>query len=75
MAGMTPEEVRAYLTRWDIVHEVEVAELRGTSPEKKLQQLETLVASRHLFGPVPTSAVEDHEIQERWAKLRRAFSG
>ncbi len=74
MAGMTPEEVRAYVTRWDLVHQVEVAELRGTSLEQKLKQLETLVASRHLFGPEPNRGVEEHEVQERWAKLRRALS-
>jgi hypothetical protein len=74
MAGMTKEEVRAYLARWDLVHQAEVAELRGTSPERKLQQLEALVASRYLFGPDPDTTIEDREIQKRWASLRRSLS-
>jgi hypothetical protein len=52
MAALNPEEVRAYLSRWDLVREREVAELRGTSLDTKLKQLEALVASRHLFSPV-----------------------
>lgn len=74
MAGMNPEEVRAYLSRWRLVHEVEVAELRRTSFETKLRQLEALVASRDLFGPDPNRAVEEGEVQRRWAQLRRALS-
>jgi hypothetical protein len=74
MAALNPEEARAYLARWDLVRQVEVAELRGTSLDTKLKQLEALVGSRHLFNPDPCAQVEDVEIQARWSRLRQARS-
>ena len=73
MVSMSPEEVRAYLSRWELVRKLEVAELRRASPDTKLKQLEVLVASRHLFSPDSDDAVEQREIQERWAKVRQAL--
>ena len=74
MATLNPEEARAYLSRWDLLHQVEVAELRGTSLERKLVQLEALVASRHLFSPNPGAEVEEAEIQARWSRVRQVVS-
>ena len=53
MTPMTPEEARAYFKRWELVRDVEAAELKQARMETKFQQLAALMASRHLFGPEP----------------------
>jgi len=75
MAAITPEEARAYLRRWELVREVEASELRRTPMETKLQQLGSLMASRHVVGPEPDREAETLVVRERWARLRRALSG
>jgi hypothetical protein len=74
MAEMTPEEVRAYLTRWELVQEVEVAELRRTPLDTKLRQLEALFASRDVFVAEPNREIETKEVWERWTRLRQVLS-
>jgi len=46
MDAMTPEEARAYFKRWELVRDVEAAELTRATMETKLQQLAALTASR-----------------------------
>jgi hypothetical protein len=75
MNAMTPEEARAYFKRWELVRDVEAAELRRATMETKFQQLAALMASRHLFGPEPDREAQVHEVRDRWARLRRALSG
>jgi hypothetical protein len=75
MAAITPEEAHAYFKRWDLVRDAEVAELRRTTMETKLQQLAALMASRHLFGPDPDREVQVREVRDRWARLRQAQGG
>ena len=44
MATLTPEDARNNLRRWDLVHNVETPELRGTSMETRdLQDIEGLL--------------------------------
>ena len=43
--------------------------------ETKLQQLASLMASRHVFGPEPDREAQLQLVRERWARLRRALSG
>jgi hypothetical protein len=75
MAVVTPEEAVAYFRRWEMVRDAEVRELRRTPMETKLQQLASLMASRHVFGPEPDREAETRVVRERWARLRRALSG
>jgi hypothetical protein len=75
MRKMTPEEARDYLQRWELLRDVEAAELRRTSPETKLQQLAALMAARDLFGPEPDRDTQILDVRERWARLRRALRG
>jgi hypothetical protein len=75
MDAMTPEEARAYFKRWELVRDVEAAELRRATMETKLQQLAALMASRHLFGPEPDREAQVHEVRDRWTRLRRALGG
>jgi len=49
MARITPAEAQAYFNRWQLVKEIELGELRGTSMDTKLRQLSALVASRSLL--------------------------
>lgn len=75
MADLTAEQARSYLQRWEMVHALEVAELRRTSMETKLQQLAALMASRDLFGPEPDRDAQLREVRDRWARLRQALGG
>jgi hypothetical protein len=75
MADITPDQARSYFSRWDLVQEVETAELQRTSVEMKLCQLAALMASRHLFAPDPNRETQIHEVRERWALLRKAMGG
>lgn len=75
MAAVTPEEAVAYFGRWEMVRDAEVRELRRTPMETKLQQLASLMASRHVFGPEPDREAETRVVRELWARLRRALSG
>jgi hypothetical protein len=75
MRKMTSEEARAYLARWQLVRDVEAAELRNTPMETKLTQLAALMSSRDVFGPEPDREAQLRDVRERWARLRRALSG
>jgi hypothetical protein len=75
MAGMTPEQVRAYFARWELVRAAEAAELRHTTMQTKFQQLAALMASRHLFGPEPDREAQVLEVRARWTRLRRTLGG
>jgi hypothetical protein len=75
MAGITPDEARAYLARWQLLRDVEAAELRSTSMETKLRQLAALMASREVFGPESDREAELREVRERWARLRQVLGG
>jgi len=75
MDAMTPEEARAYFKRWELVRDVEAAELSRATMETKFQQLAALMASRHLFGPEPDREAQVDEVRDRWSRLRRALGG
>ena len=72
MSPATPDEVLAYLKRWELVRSVEDAELRNVSAETKLRQLLALMAGRHAFAADPNREDEIVLVRERWARLRRA---
>jgi hypothetical protein len=73
MVTMTPEQAQAYLRQWQLLQEVEAAELRSTPMETKLRQLAALMASRDLFGPEPNREAGVQDVRERWARLRQAL--
>lgn len=75
MRAITPEEARAYFKRWELVRNAEARELRRTPIETKLQQLASLMASRHVFGLEPDREADTRVVRERWARLRRALGG
>jgi hypothetical protein len=75
MPKMTPDEARAYLQRWELLREVEAAELRRTPMETKLRQLAALMAARDVFGPEPDREEQVLLVRERWARIKRALRG
>ncbi|MBK6599136.1 MAG: hypothetical protein IPG25_15170 [Proteobacteria bacterium] len=74
MATITTDDAAAYLARWRLVQQAEVAELRCTPMATKLCQLAALVAARDLFPAEPDRDVQAEEVRIRWARLRQALS-
>ncbi len=75
MASISPAEAHAYFKRWELVKEVELAELRSTSTDTKLRQLSVLMASRSLFGADPEREKGMQLVRDRWARLWQASNG
>ena len=75
MAAITSAEAQAYFKRWDLVKEIELAELRRTSMDTKLRQLSALMASRGLFGVDPERENGMQVVRDRWARLWQALGG
>jgi hypothetical protein len=75
MASITPAEAQAYFKRWELVKEIELAELRRTSMDTKLRQLSALMASRSLFGIDPERENDTQLVRDRWARLWQALGG
>lgn len=73
MSSITPEQAREYLSRWELVRQAEVKELRAASFETKLRQLDVLMASRNLFGIDRNRETQIQEIRDRWAQIRQAL--
>ncbi len=75
MASITPEQALAYLKRFELLAEVQAAELRHASVESRFKQLSALMSSRDVFG-VETDREQDVSVaRERWARLRQALGG
>jgi hypothetical protein len=75
MAAITPAEAQAYFKRWDLVKEIELAELRRSSMETKLRQLSALMESRSLFGVDSERESGMQLVRDRWARLWQALGG
>ena len=75
MGAITSDEARAYFERWDLVRDAETEELRRTSMDTKLRQLESLMASRLMFGPEPDREEGIGVVRARWNTLRQALGG
>ena len=75
MASITPAEAQAYFERWELVKEIELAELRHTSMDTKLRQLSVLMASRSLFGVDAERENGTQLVRDRWARLWQASGG
>ena len=70
---MTKSEALEYVARYKLVNEFEIAELRSTSIEVKLEQTNALmIAGDHMEW---TQALADEEaaVRERWLRLKRAY--
>jgi hypothetical protein len=72
---LSKKQARAFAERWRLVEEIERAELRETSPARKLEQLAALMASARALGWETTSAEEVEAVRERWILLAKRFRG
>jgi hypothetical protein len=68
---ITAEAAAAYRARWQAVSGVIRSELRTLPIETKFTQLDALVRLAHALRW--TSAADDTEVRERWARLRSAL--
>ena len=73
MSKITPEQARAYLKRFELLEEVQSAELARATVQSRFQQLAALMSSRHAFGSEPERERDLEVVRERWARLRRAL--
>lgn len=64
------EEAEAYRHRWQLVNAKEREELRSMTPEVKLRQLASLMASVEPMGWTAALADEEAEVRERWMRLK-----
>lgn len=72
MPKLDPAETRAWLSRWNEVEEVTLAELRRMTPEEKLAQLETLMRDAAMFD-WSAADEEDARVRELWMRLRERY--
>lgn len=70
---LDPADIRRYVERWKAFSEYEIAELRRTSADVKLRQLDSLRVL--LESPDRRSMLEqeDEAARGRWVRLREAL--
>ena len=72
---MTRADVEAYRSRWNLVNQAEIEELRVTSAATKFRQLAALMASIDDFMWPTDRDGEVAEVRARWQRLRQAAGG
>ena len=70
---MTKLDALEYVARYKLVNEFEIAELRSTSIEVKLEQTNALMAAVRQMGWTNALAEEEAEVRERWLRLKRTY--
>jgi len=75
MVPITPAEALAYSRRWEMVKEMEGAELRRTPMDAKVRQLSALMASRGLFGVDSEREIGVQRVRDQWTRLWQALRG
>jgi Fe-S-cluster formation regulator IscX/YfhJ len=73
MKVISPEQAKAYLSRWQLVRQAEEAELERTSVDVKFRQLAALMTTQDAFADDPQRQAEIQAVRERWARLREAI--
>lgn len=68
--SISKDEAARWLEGWKVLAEYQREEMRSTSIETRMTQLEALVASRDMFAPLRTEW--DESVAERWARIRNA---
>jgi len=71
---MTKKEARAYLNRWRLVSDAQVAELRRTPIKEKLQQLDACYRMAVGLGLIrkltAAKRKSEKEVSLRWRRLK-----
>lgn len=72
---MTKEEALEFKSRYQAVNEFEVQELRNTSVETKLAQLNSLMSLARAAGWDRKLADDVSEARQRWLRLKGVITG
>jgi len=72
-ARLTRVEAQAFKRRWEAVNAAEREELGSTPVADKFRQLAALLASAGKLGWTEDLEVEEGQVRERWARLRREY--
>ena len=70
MVPMTPAQAQAFAERWERANQAEIEELRASSPELALRQLDALRSAMDLFAWQDDREKETEEVRNRWNRLR-----
>ena len=70
---MTKEMAKAFVKRWEAVHDQEIRLLRETSFEEKYLQLMTLLSWVKIAHVSSKDQRETTNVAKRWEKLRAAM--
>jgi hypothetical protein len=73
MPRLTPAQAQAFAERWKQVNQAELEELRASSPDLALRQLDALRSAVDLFGWQADLERETEEVRSRWNKLRAHY--
>lgn len=72
-SAVSPQDIAAYRRRWEVMRELELEELRNSSPETCLNQLEALYASVDVLGLREALAEGEQAVRERWIRLKNKY--
>jgi len=71
---MSKQEGREFKRRWEFINRFLANEIRNTSPQRKLQQIQTIFNSAGRFHQTE-SAKEVDEVRARWIRLKKETHG
>lgn len=74
MTRLTPAQAQAFTDRWQRVNRAEIEELRASSPDLALRQLDALRSAVEVFGWQDELDNETEEVRSRWNRLRAHFN-
>ena len=72
---LTREEALAFQARWRVENERQTGELRRSTPDQKLRQLDTLMRSVDAMDWRSALAKDDWNEHELWNTLRKKLHG
>ena len=73
--SLTREDALAFQARWQAVNRHQTEELRQTTMEQKMRQLDTLMRSVDVMGWRAALAEDDWNEHALWNELRKRMNG
>src|ERR1041384_1553012 len=67
---MTKADGKAWLKRWRLVNQYEIEELRRTTPEQVIEQLESLNEFAESLGWLSDEEREVDAVRQLWARIK-----
>ena len=72
---MTKEEARLFKSRWQLVNEARIEEIRQATASTKLRQLADMFAAGRALGWADKRAANETEVRSRWVRLKEKAHG